>query len=244
MQTAESTVLLISQDLTLCSAVRTAIVRSEPYCRIASVASFAAARHTIADLAPDVIVLQESSVAPAMEPAMDQHGALSITLADVVAALAAFAPVVVLGSVLESPLENQTPPARLAALVAAGAADFVPAGEMHYSDAAACVERRLRSARRLTQELADSEASPSRANLYGDENLGEILRHELNNPLTGILGNAELLLAEMRRHNDAQFSAPGFKRLETIAALAVRMRETVRRLSQACDSREQNVRSL
>jgi signal transduction histidine kinase len=65
-----------------------------------------------------------------------------------------------------------------------------------------------------------------------------------NNPLTGILGNAELLLAEMSRHNDAQFSAPGFKRLETIAALAVRMRETVRGLSQACDSREQSVRSL
>jgi len=44
----------------------------------------------------------------------------------------------------------------------------------------------------------------------------------LNNPLTGILGNA---------------SAPGGKRLETIAALAVRMRETVRRLSLSCESR-------
>jgi hypothetical protein len=64
-----------------------------------------------------------------------------------------------------------------------------------------------------------------------------------SNPLTGILGNNELLLAEMRRHNDAQFSATGFKRLETIAALAV-MRETVRRLSQACDSHEQNVRPV
>jgi signal transduction histidine kinase len=28
---------------------------------------------------------------------------------------------------------------------------------------------------------------------------GEILRHELNSPLTGILGNAEFLLAEARR---------------------------------------------
>jgi len=112
------------------------------------------------DLAPDVIVLQASFETPAMEPATEQHGALSITLADVVAALAAFAPVVVLGSALESPWGNQTLPARLAALVAAGAADFVPAGEMHCSDAAACVERRLYSARRLAQELADSEALP------------------------------------------------------------------------------------
>jgi signal transduction histidine kinase len=63
------------------------------------------------------------------------------------------------------------------------------------------------------------------------------LRHALNNPLTGILGNAELLLAEMRRLNSAPLSAPGVKRLETIAALAVPMRETVRCLSLACDSR-------
>ena len=30
-------------------------------------------------------------------------------------------------------------------------------------------------------------------------NFGELLRHELNNPLTGILGNAELLLVELQR---------------------------------------------
>jgi len=62
-------------------------------------------------------------------------------------------------------------------------------------------------------------------------NFGEVLRHELNNPLTGILGNAELLLVEIRRKNvqlPPQFEA----RLETIAALAVRMRETVHRLSE------------
>jgi signal transduction histidine kinase len=77
-----------------------------------------------------------------------------------------------------------------------------------------------------------------------DENFGELLRHELNNPLTGILGNAELLLAELRRTNGERDSPTDLKRLEIIAALAVRMRETVRRLSQACDSREDRVRSL
>ena len=76
------------------------------------------------------------------------------------------------------------------------------------------------------------------------DTFGEILRHEWNNPLTGILGNAELLLAEARRQEAAPLSESNFKRLETIAALAVRMRETVRRLSQACEARSEQVRSV
>ena len=64
-----------------------------------------------------------------------------------------------------------------------------------------------------------------------ERDFGEVLRHELNNPLTGILGNAELLLVESRRHN-LELPAQAAARLETIAALAVRMRETVRRLSE------------
>jgi signal transduction histidine kinase len=64
-----------------------------------------------------------------------------------------------------------------------------------------------------------------------ERDFGEVLRHELNNPLTGILGNAELLLVELRRQH--QDLPPQFvTRLETIAGLAVRMRETVRRLSE------------
>lgn len=66
---------------------------------------------------------------------------------------------------------------------------------------------------------------------------GEVLRHELNNPLTGILGNAELLLVELRRKHlelPAQFES----RLATIAELAVRMRETVRQLSEKWQATE------
>jgi len=48
---------------------------------------------------------------------------------------------------------------------------------------------------------------------------------------------------EMRRQESARFSEGHLKRLETIAALAVRMRETVRRLSQACEARSEQVRS-
>ena len=60
---------------------------------------------------------------------------------------------------------------------------------------------------------------------------GEVLRHELNNPLTGTLGNAELLLVELRRRS-IELPQQTVLRLETIATLAVRMRETVRRLSE------------
>jgi signal transduction histidine kinase len=74
-----------------------------------------------------------------------------------------------------------------------------------------------------------------------DEDFGEVLRHELNNPLTGILGNAELLLAEIHRKNDGQIPEGGEQRLETIAALAVRLRETVRRLSQEWEARQHPV---
>ena len=70
-----------------------------------------------------------------------------------------------------------------------------------------------------------------------NEDFGEVLRHELNNPLTGILGNAELLLSEIRRNDDGRLPAGGLQRLETIAALAVRLRETIRRLSQEWEVR-------
>jgi signal transduction histidine kinase len=74
------------------------------------------------------------------------------------------------------------------------------------------------------------------------EDFGEVLRHELNNPLTGILGNAELLLAEIRRGNAGHLPPGGLQRLETIAALAVRLRETIRRLSQQWEIRDAELR--
>ena len=68
---------------------------------------------------------------------------------------------------------------------------------------------------------------------------GAILRHELNNPLTGILGNAELLLAELQRKN-LDLPEQARIRLETIAELAVRMRDTVRRLSEEWQAQAQD----
>jgi signal transduction histidine kinase len=229
MNALEPTVLLISHSIALCSAVRAALESREPPCRITSVATFAGARHTVADLSPDVIVLEESSL---RLPADAQI--LRAPLADAVAALARFAPVIVLG--------DDQPPDSLAALIAAGAADFVQAGQSLLPDATACVEKRLQTARRLNYEFVASDVAFSSPELGPDENFGAILRHELNNPLTGILGNAELLLAEVRRQKTAQLSEVASKRLEIIAALAVRMRETVRNLSQAYESRREHAR--
>jgi len=66
-----------------------------------------------------------------------------------------------------------------------------------------------------------------------------ILRHEINNPLTGILGNAELLLA----HNRERLPVAAVQRVETIVDLAVRLREATRRLSNSIDAERQEVRS-
>lgn len=57
----------------------------------------------------------------------------------------------------------------------------------------------------------------------------EGLGHEINNPLTGILGNAEMVLAHRKRLPAAA------KRLDIVVDLAVRRREPIRRLSVTRD---------
>ena len=49
------------------------------------------------------------------------------------------------------------------------------------------------------------------------------VRHEINNPLTGVLGQAQLLLRE-------ELSETARKRAETIEGLAIRMRDVVAQL--------------
>ena len=88
-----------------------------------------------------------------------------------------------------------------------------------------------------------SQSSAHQTSPEVEEDFGEVLRHELNNPLTGILGNAELLLAEVRRRNDGRLPQDALRRLETITDLAVRLRETVRRLSQDWEARHDHARS-
>lgn len=51
------------------------------------------------------------------------------------------------------------------------------------------------------------------------------VRHEINNPLTGVLGQAQLLLRE-------ELSESARRRIETIERLATRIRDTVARLRE------------
>jgi signal transduction histidine kinase len=110
-----------------------------------------------------------------------------------------------------------------AELVARGQIEFVARQGDFLPLAAGLIERRLRA---LEAEYRDS-ITPR---IEWPSDIGEVFRHEINNPLTGILGNAELVLA----HREA-FTAAETQRLETVVDLAVRLRETIRRLGNSIE---------
>jgi signal transduction histidine kinase len=163
--------------------------------------------------APVVTLLDETAV---------ERGASLNRLA---AALCEIAPVVVVAS-----RERE---AELASFIASGWLDFVPRDGEFVPVAAGLLERRMRR----VQSSREAGAPPV-AEWESAEDFGELLRHEVNNPLTGILGNAELLLACRDRLPPA-----AVERLETIAELAVRLRETVRRLSHTWQEHHDHVHS-
>jgi signal transduction histidine kinase len=227
MQTQEQTILLVSDDAVFCAAARKELETRQSSRRVAAVSTVDAARDIVVHAAPTVILLEESGVGV---DACD-GGALSPSaqrMESIVSALAEYAPVVVIASASH---EHE-----LSALVATGLADFVARSASCLSVVIDLIEERLRQS---TQD--SSGMTPLLRDEHTQEAFGETLRHELNNPLTGILGNAELLLAEVRRKNDGQLPNGGQQRLETIAALAVRLRETVRRLSQDWENRHRRM---
>jgi signal transduction histidine kinase len=109
-------------------------------------------------------------------------------------------------------------------MVAEGEVEFVARRGEFVQLAACLVERRLRWAQRSGMGGGSPWAEMP-------EGVAEIFRHEINNPLTGILGNAELLLS-----HGVRLPAADTQRLQTVVDLAVRLRETIRRLSDAWDS--------
>jgi signal transduction histidine kinase len=115
--------------------------------------------------------------------------------------------------------------------VAEGDVEFVAKSGDFVALAASLVERRLR-----WSERSDTALGPPWAGIPADT--AEIFRHEINNPLTGILGNAEMLLA----HRD-RLPAAETQRLQTVVDLAVRLRETIRRLSNAWESQASSLKS-
>lgn len=82
------------------------------------------------------------------------------------------------------------------------------------SEAAAGEEERLRAV------VAEYEAR-----LAGFAELAARARHEINNPLTGLIGQAQLLLRE-------ELSDTARRRVQTIEQLANRIRDTVASLRQ------------
>lgn len=116
-------------------------------------------------------------------------------------------------------LAGQSRQAEAAPHVAHGTVDFVQKSGDFLAIVAALIERSMTASARQERLSLPPGIDTS-------DELSAIFRHEINNPLTGILGNAELLLA----HRD-QLPPSEAQRLQTIVELAVRLRETIRRLS-------------
>ncbi|MFZ0212272.1 MAG: histidine kinase dimerization/phospho-acceptor domain-containing protein [Candidatus Acidiferrales bacterium] len=172
-----------------------------PLREIAAAVTFEELNTSAARFEPRAIVFEEG-ILPA-----------DISLGEAARRLALFAPVVAIGSP-----ERQS---QFAALMIGGEIDFVARSGEYATVVAALVERRLRAALPAEREFRAAWM----ADLPAD--FAEILRHEINNPLTGILGNAELLLSQHR----GNLPPVSVQRLETMVDLAVRLRETIRCLS-------------
>jgi len=199
-----ATVLVVSPDESTATRINDWLASGPATCEVRHASSVLRARRLIDRLLPIVIFVDEAMIG----------GNVRGTIRE----LAQFAPVVAAVSP-ETARE-------LALIVVAGAVDCVPANENFLDLAAALIERRLLSARRLLERIEGAEGEDA-------PDFGSLLRHELNNPLTGILGNAEMLLN--RRQRLPQDAVP---RLEIIADLAIRLRETIRRLSGAWEARQ------
>ena len=213
MNYVRRTIFMISADATTAQACIDELAAFGERYRTQLANSVEKARKAFGKMPPSIIFLDQSAIDT-------QHSDES--LASAVAALAEIAPVVVAGTP-----ERQ---GDLAFLITAGAVDFVARTGNFLPIVAGMLDRRVRMAERVAGMVQFPHDE-----LAGD--FGEILRHEVNNPLTGILGNTELLLARRDR------LPPGaIERLQTIAELAVRLRETVRRLSNAWEERHEHAR--
>lgn len=194
-------VQIICADSRLACEYQTEIDRGAEARPSSVVPSMIEAREIFTHVQPLVTLLDESAV---LGPD---------SLAPAVALLVETAPVVVVAA----------PERRweLTFFITSGAADFIPRSGDFVSQAAARVEQRIR----LGIPVA---GLPSLSAEEFASGFGEILRHELNNQLTGVLGNAELLLSRRER-----LPADAAERLETMRQLAMRLRETIRQLSHA-----------
>jgi signal transduction histidine kinase len=202
-----------------CSEARHELQRRRRDLRVAEADGISGARQILGEQVPAVILVEERVLAETDAPWRARRQAIESALS----LLAGSAPVVWIGAAEEG--------AQMTQAVRSGAVDFVPRSALCLPAAITMVERRLRGSAKSAQAHDAHGGAVSLGELrLDDRDFGELLRHELNNPLTGILGNAELLLLEARR-GKLDLPLQTLQRLETITELAVRMRETVRHLS-------------
>ena len=213
MSSMGRTIFIVSADLAVTQGCIEELESSGVHYQVRPASSIEQARKEFRHTPPSVVFLDESVVNALLgrDP-----------LESAVALLTETAPVVVAAAP-----EKQ---ASLAFLIASGAVDFVARTGRFLPIAAGLLDRRVRMAERVPETIEFPSDDLAR-------DFGEILRHEVNNPLTGILGNTELLLARRDRLPPA-----AVERLETIAELAVRLRETVRRLSNAWEEHHETAR--
>ena len=150
--------------------------RYNPLC-VTDASSFEGARRASEARSPAVILLDECALVSA---GVAQQGRKP-TLCATATSLAECAPLVVVGSP-----EHQT---ELSTLLAAGDVDLVVCSESSLQVAVGLLERRLRQRHlRTTSEAASRHVQESHMESQQEtRDFGEVLRHELNNPLTGIL---------------------------------------------------------
>jgi len=213
MNSVRRTIFIISADALVAQACIDELAAFGEHYRTPVANSVEKARKAFVRSPPSVVFLDQSAVDPRRQ---------GDALESAVASLSEIAPVVVAAA--------QEKQGGLAFLITAGAVDFVTRTGHFLPIIAGMLDRRVRIAERISGMIQFPHDD-----MAGD--FGEILRHEVNNPLTGILGNTELLLARRDR------LPPGaIERLQTIAELAVRLRETVRRLSNAWDENHEHAR--
>ena len=222
MRRIERVIYLVSADAALTQQFASELTASGGRYQLSLASSATQARRGFRRVRPTVILLDESAVRE------EQTGD---SLESEVGILTGSAPVVVVAAT-----EHQ---AGLTFLITSGAVDFVARVGNFLPAAVSLLERRVR----LAEAAAQGDGTWSFPLPEPSSDFGEILRHEVNNPLTGILGNAELLLAECKRRDADRLPGDAVQRLQTIAELAVRLRETVRRLSNAWESRHDHARS-
>lgn len=199
-------VLLVTADAALAQRMATELARGRSVPQVVVASTLARAREQLGVMPPTVIFLDGGLPGDMPRSQLAREMALH-------------APVVM----AVNPAHN----VELAPVISTGEVDCVATAGDFLPVVVALLDRRLRFEK---HSMKYEEA------LEADEvvDFSSLLRHELNNPLTGILGNAEMLL----RRRD-QLPSDVLMRVETITHLTLRLRETVRRISNAWESRQQ-----